>query len=147
MSTESTVAMDASTAFSVAGLFYLISASAAVVHVLLNKHNVRAAFSWIGVVVLSPFFGVVLYWLFGINRIRRRAQSEMRGRADIHDRTNTANVNVDEPSAIFTRLSEPQKQLFQTGLMVAKPFQQCSPLLLKPETVLYCPAIYSNTML
>ncbi len=116
MSADSTVVMDASTAFSVAGLLYLLSASAAAVHVLLNKHNVSAAFSWIGVIILSPFFGVALYWLFGINRIRRRAQAEMRDRTDINERTMTA--NIDEPAAIFAYLAEPQEKLFQTGLSI-----------------------------
>jgi len=116
MIAESTVVMDVSTVFSVAGLLYLLSAGAAVVHVLLNKHNVSAAFSWIGVIVLSPFFGVVLYWLFGINRIRRRAQAEMRGRNEGSIRTNAADI-VD-PAAAYSNLAEPQKQLFRTGLSI-----------------------------
>ena len=116
MNVESTIVMDANTAFSVAGFFYLLSASAAVVHVLVNKHNVSAAFSWIGVIILSPFFGVLLYWLFGINRIRRRAQAEMRGRADFAERSGA--VDFNEPVAIFTHLAEPQKLLLQTGLSI-----------------------------
>jgi len=116
MSAESTVVMDAGTAFSVAGLVYLLSAIAAAVHVLLNKHNVSAAFSWIGVIVLSPFFGVMLYWLFGINRIRRRAQAEMRGRAETNE---PQRVPVaDQSDATFATLEEPQKQLFRTGLSI-----------------------------
>jgi len=87
-----------------------------VVHVLLNKHNVSAAISWIGVIILSPFFGVGLYWLFGINRIRRRAQAAMRDRADVTERTNSASVN--ESAAILNNLAEPQKQLFQMGLSI-----------------------------
>jgi len=116
MIAESTVVMDVTTAFSVAGFLYLLSAGAAVVHVLLNKHNVSAAFSWIAVIVLSPFFGVVLYWLFGINRIRRRAQAEMRGRNEVNARTMEA--NVAEPAAVFSNLAKPQQQLFRTGLSI-----------------------------
>lgn len=40
-------------------------------HVLLTKDNPRAAVSWLGLVVLSPFVGSVIYWIFGINRIQR----------------------------------------------------------------------------
>jgi cardiolipin synthase len=40
-------------------------------HILLTKDNVRAAAGWIGLVILSPFVGTALYWIFGINRIRR----------------------------------------------------------------------------
>jgi len=41
-------------------------------HILLTKDNVRAAVGWIGLVFLSPFVGTALYWVFGINRIRRK---------------------------------------------------------------------------
>jgi cardiolipin synthase len=41
-------------------------------HVLLTKDNVRASVGWIGLVVLSPFVGTIVYWIFGINRIERK---------------------------------------------------------------------------
>ena len=44
------------------------------VHVLLRKRDVGAALSWIGLAWLSPFSGGFLYFVFGINRVRRRAQ-------------------------------------------------------------------------
>lgn len=44
-------------------------------HVVLNKRDTRAAIGWVGVVWLTPLLGAVLYVLFGINRIQRRAQS------------------------------------------------------------------------
>jgi len=43
------------------------------VHVLLFKDEVRAAIGWVGLILLVPLFGSVLYYLIGINRIRRRA--------------------------------------------------------------------------
>lgn len=115
MSSEAAVVIDAGTAFSVAGLLYLVSATAGAVHVLLNKQNVGAAISWIGVIVLSPFFGVVLYWLFGINRIRRRAQAEKRDRLDTDDE-----LRVAERSScnVLDSLSESQQQLLKTGLSI-----------------------------
>lgn len=61
---------------SLAGSVYLLLAFGSGVHVVLNKRSEGAAISWLGIIVLSPLFGVVLYWLFGINRIRRRAQAE-----------------------------------------------------------------------
>jgi len=69
--------VDPGTAFSLVGLLYLLLSIGAAVHVLLNKQNEAAAFSWLGIIVLAPLIGVVLYWLFGINRIRRRAQAEL----------------------------------------------------------------------
>ncbi len=64
------------TIVSLAGSLYVVLALGSAVHVLLNKQNEGAAFSWLGIIVLSPVLGVLLYWLFGINRIRRRAQAE-----------------------------------------------------------------------
>jgi cardiolipin synthase len=43
------------------------------VHVLLHKRDVAAAIGWIGLGWLSPILGPALYWMFGINRVRRRA--------------------------------------------------------------------------
>ncbi|MFO1487247.1 MAG: cardiolipin synthase [Verrucomicrobiota bacterium] len=42
-------------------------------HVLLHKRDTRAATIWIGVILLIPLFGPVLYLTLGFNRIRRRA--------------------------------------------------------------------------
>jgi len=48
-------------------------AGVAVLHALLFKQEVRAAIAWVGLIILVPLFGSVLYYLIGINRIRRRA--------------------------------------------------------------------------
>jgi cardiolipin synthase len=61
------------------GLAHGLAATAITVHVLLNKRDVRAAIGWIGLAWLSPFLGCVLYWLFGINRVARRASWLNRG--------------------------------------------------------------------
>lgn len=44
-------------------------------HVILYKRNVRSATAWIGLIWLSPLIGAMLYPLFGINRVRRRAMA------------------------------------------------------------------------
>ena len=51
----------------------LLMAVVASAHVVLHKRDVRAAIGWIGLIWLVPYGGSVLYALFGINRIRRRA--------------------------------------------------------------------------
>lgn len=43
-------------------------------HVLLYRADPRAALWWTAVVWLLPFLGAMLYYLFGINRIRRRVR-------------------------------------------------------------------------
>ncbi|GAB6966214.1 phospholipase D-like domain-containing protein [Komagataeibacter kakiaceti JCM 25156] len=44
------------------------------VHVLLTKRDVGASIGWIGVTVLMPLTGGILYSMFGINRVHRRAR-------------------------------------------------------------------------
>jgi cardiolipin synthase len=48
-------------------------AVAVTVHVLLHKRDVAAAIGWMGLAWLSPIIGPAFYYLFGINRVRRRA--------------------------------------------------------------------------
>jgi cardiolipin synthase len=54
-------------------LVHLAAATAVTLHVLLHKRDVGATVSWIGLAWLSPVVGSALYWLIGINRVRRRA--------------------------------------------------------------------------
>ena len=53
--------------------FDLLAAALASGHALLYKRDSRAATLWIGIVWLLPLFGSILYLVFGVNRIRRRA--------------------------------------------------------------------------
>ncbi len=46
----------------------------AVGHALLHKRDSRAALGWVAVSVVFPFIGPLLYFVFGINRVRTRAQ-------------------------------------------------------------------------
>jgi cardiolipin synthase len=43
------------------------------VHAILSRRDVRSTLGWVGVIWLVPVFGPVLYSVFGINRIKRRA--------------------------------------------------------------------------
>ncbi len=52
---------------------YLLLACFVTVDVLLKKSDVRAALGWIAAAWLSPIFGSLLYYMFGINRVTRRA--------------------------------------------------------------------------
>ncbi len=48
--------------------------AATTVHALLNKRDARSAVAWIGLVWLAPpVVGALLYFVFGINRIQRKA--------------------------------------------------------------------------
>lgn len=55
-------------------LFHLVVMSVAALHALVSKRDHRAALGWIGVIVIFPIAGPVIYFLFGINRVRTRAR-------------------------------------------------------------------------
>jgi cardiolipin synthase len=59
----------------VAALLSLAVAIAASGHVVLHKRDVRAALGWVGFIWLAPVIGAAAYLVFGVNRIRRRAQA------------------------------------------------------------------------
>lgn len=46
----------------------------AVGHAVLYKRDSRATIGWVGLILLAPILGALLYWLFGINRIQRKAK-------------------------------------------------------------------------
>jgi len=54
--------------------FIILIAMAAAGHALLYKRDPRAALGWIAVCLLYPLVGPILYFLFGINRVRTRAK-------------------------------------------------------------------------
>ncbi len=55
-------------------IFHLVVMPLAAIHVLVSKRDHRAALGWIGVVVLFPVAGPVIYFLLGINRVRTKAK-------------------------------------------------------------------------
>lgn len=56
----------------VAALTLLISVVASG-HALLYKRDTRAAALWVGFTWLAPLVGAVIYFIFGVNRIKRKA--------------------------------------------------------------------------
>jgi cardiolipin synthase len=56
-----------------AAILYVLLASTVTIDVLLKKSDVRGALGWIGAVWLAPILGSLLYYMFGINRVTRRA--------------------------------------------------------------------------
>ncbi len=46
----------------------------AVGHALLHKRDARAALGWVGVSLFFPIIGPLLYFLFGVNRVRTRGR-------------------------------------------------------------------------
>src|SRR6185437_13942566 len=58
-------------------------ASVAIVHAAMTKEEVRSAIGWVGVILLSPIIGALIYAIAGINRIRRASIAS--GRAPLDD--------------------------------------------------------------
>jgi len=44
----------------------------AISHVILNKRSASSALNWILFIFIYPFFGIVAYFLFGINRVKKK---------------------------------------------------------------------------
>jgi cardiolipin synthase len=66
-----------------AALAHIVIAGAVTVHVLLNKRNIGASISWMGIAWLSPFIGAALYFALGVNRVKRRALRLRRERSHL----------------------------------------------------------------
>ncbi len=60
-----------------ATLSVIMGASAAI-HATMTKQEVRTALGWVGVILLSPVVGAVIYGIAGINRIRRSTLGQQR---------------------------------------------------------------------
>ncbi|WP_438748703.1 phospholipase D-like domain-containing protein [Pararhizobium sp. O133] len=50
----------------------------AAIHATMTKQEVRSALGWVGIIVLSPVLGALLYAIAGINRIRRSSIEQQR---------------------------------------------------------------------
>src|ERR1051326_2811087 len=68
-------------------ILYFAIAAFVTVDVLIKKGDVRAALGWIAAAWLSPLVGGLLYYLFGINRVTRRALRLARRGIALHDRS------------------------------------------------------------
>jgi cardiolipin synthase len=87
---------------------YLIVAVVAGVHVLVYKRNSRAAFGWLGLIILFPIAGALLYALFGINRVRRKAlrisqESEALQKSTTQQEEPATGAQLDRPGYCIAR--------------------------------------------
>ena len=90
---------------------YLLLACLVTIDVLLKKSDVRAALGWIAAAWLSPIFGSLLYYTFGINRVTRRAVKLRRldgsqARRTSHGTEPVASPNIATLAEVGRRISE-----------------------------------------
>ncbi len=78
-------------------------------HVVLSKRPTRSAIGWVGLIWVSPFIGTLLYVMFGINRIQRKAQSLRRERGRV--RWLSRAVEAEETWELGERLGEGAEHL------------------------------------
>lgn len=84
-------------------LLSLAIGGTAAVHAAMTKNDVRAAIGWVGVIMMSPLLGPLVYLVAGINRIRHDHISEQRNRG-FKDYA----VDPQLPAAQIDRLNAPQ---------------------------------------
>lgn len=75
----------------------------AAVHAAMTKSDVRAAIAWVGVIIMSPLLGPMLYMIAGVNRIRHDHISDQRNRSLLQYTTSTALTTID-----IAQLAAPQ---------------------------------------
>lgn len=76
--------------------FGVLMALLASAHAVLYKRDTRGAVLWVGVIWLSPLVGAVLYFLLGVNRIRRQALQVRGGMERITRTTGAPECRVEE---------------------------------------------------
>lgn len=55
--------------------------STAAIHAAMTKSDVRAAIAWVGVIIMSPLLGPLIYLIAGINRIRHDHITDQRNKS------------------------------------------------------------------
>ena len=68
-------------------MIHVVCATSVTVHALFNKRDVRSAIGWMGLAWLSPITGSLLYVLFGINRVQRKAYRILRRRQVLREQS------------------------------------------------------------
>jgi cardiolipin synthase A/B len=64
----------------------LVMGTVAAIHATMTKNDVRAAIGWVGIILLSPILGALIYAVAGINRIRRKSMLSRRLRRNAEGR-------------------------------------------------------------
>ena len=93
---------------SIVTILHLVIAFPLCGHILLTKESEPVAIGWIALVLLSPFVGSGLYWLFGVNRIARVARKLRKG-----ERHPAMPRITDSPSPVLANVSEQSQEIFR----------------------------------
>lgn len=93
-------------------LSFLLGLGASI-HATMTKKEVRTAIGWVGVIMLSPILGAVIYGIFGINRMRDNVVYERHRHAGGKGRARAVNYDCSDNYVLkrFGRLAMPMKRL------------------------------------
>ncbi|MBZ0112575.1 MAG: PLDc N-terminal domain-containing protein [Thermoanaerobaculia bacterium] len=95
----------------------------AAIHAVLSKREVRASIGWVGLILVFPIAGALMYWVFGVNRIRRRARSS--GDGFMGSPAEARSLIAEHRDAAALRPAMPPSQLaplaFLVGRVVGRP--------------------------
>lgn len=81
---------------SLAGILYLLMQLAVTVNIILYKDDVKSSIGWIGLVWLTPLLGTIIYIVFGINRIKRKALALRNSGPDIFQITGKTQQEIEK---------------------------------------------------
>lgn len=95
-----------------AGVLLLTLQTAVTIHIILHKDDVPSAIGWTGLVWLAPILGSVIYVIFGINRVRRKAMRLHNRGADIFT------VMGKTPQEIEKEVPAPLWQMLRLGYKI-----------------------------
>ena len=71
-------------------------ATIAVIHVTMTKDEVRSAIGWVGVIILSPIVGTLVYLIAGINRMRRASIAQERQNSSREHKNDVSSQQVSD---------------------------------------------------
>lgn len=86
-------------------------------HVVLHKRDTRSSIGWVGIIWLAPLFGTVLYILFGVNRISRRAQTLRAGQPRP---PSSRGLIVRSEEQLEAAIGEPAQRMASVATLVGK---------------------------
>ncbi len=98
--------------FGLAGLLFVILQVLVTGHIICRKDDVKSSIGWIGLVWLTPLLGSIIYIVFGINRIRRKALALRNKGPDIFTVTGKSAEEIEK------EIPRPFLQLMRLGYKV-----------------------------
>ena len=96
--------MEWSVLVAVAALWLLVTLGATA-HILLKKRDPRGAALWIVLSFFLPFLGPVLYWVLGINRVKRSRRVRKRRKVPLQSITRKPRPLEGPPRSLFPELA------------------------------------------